>query len=519
VNRAALPFAVTLALVSPVAAQTCVEIDRVSLEGVTLLDRGTLDAQLATRLGCLGIADLNGLLETVTLAYVDAGYIAARAYLAEQDVSDGELQITVLEGRVSAIALEENGVPAPGRIGTAFPGMRDRPLELRRLEQGLAQINRLPSSDATSRLLPGDTPGDTVVAVDLRQDRPWQAYLTMNSRGASTTGEYNLGATISADDLLGRNDRWTFDYQRSTDRNPLDLSGNAPIGNALSLSGSIPYGFWTFGLSASRSDYRIDVPAVFGAIENTGKSRKIALSVERLLSLSEDGRWDAGATLSWKDNENQILGTRIDTASRTLSLLDLSLTHTRAVLGGQLGITATLRRGLGILGAFDDATAAPGSPKAAYTALLVDATYARDWDAGGQPVSLFSRFSAQTTNDHLFGSEQFAIGGFSSVRGVRDSLLFGNRGAELSNTLSLPGAIPAGRFGAITPYLGLDVGHISGQAEFGIPGGTLASYTVGFSLGGKAMTLDAAYSRIFSAPDHTAFDDDGIFSIQAQLRF
>ena len=223
-------------------------------------------------LGCLGIEGLNTLLEQVTLAYVDAGYIAARAYLPEQDLSDGSLTIAVIEGRVSEVVLRENGDPAMSRATTAFPNTVGRPVELRRLEQGLAQINRLPSSNATSQISPGAEVGDSIIDVNVAQTRPWRANVTVDNRGASSTGENNFGLTFGYDDLLGLNDQWILSYQRSMNPSPLAFGPDTPVGNAYSLAGSLPYGFWTFGISLSASDYVIDIPGLTDPIESTGQS-------------------------------------------------------------------------------------------------------------------------------------------------------------------------------------------------------------------------------------------------------
>ena len=58
---------------------------------------------------CLGLAQINGVLQAVTLAYVRRGYVAARAYLPEQDLSAGVLRVAVVEGRLAGITM--NGSP------------------------------------------------------------------------------------------------------------------------------------------------------------------------------------------------------------------------------------------------------------------------------------------------------------------------------------------------------------------------------------------------------------------------
>ncbi|MEX3017919.1 ShlB/FhaC/HecB family hemolysin secretion/activation protein [Gymnodinialimonas hymeniacidonis] len=519
-NKRIAATAIVLAMgPSGALAQTCIDVDQVTLTGVTLLPEAPLQAEFAPFLGCVGLEALNAMLETVTLAYVDAGYIAARAYLPEQDLSDGELEISVVEGRVSEIVVAENGTPAPRRAVTAFPQMEGRPLELRRLEQGIAQINRLPSSDATSELLPGAEPGDSVVAVQIAQGPRFSGNISVDDRGTPSTGVYNFGTTFAYDNLLGLNDSWTLTYSRSMEPGALSFGPNVPVGNSYSLSGTMPFGFWTYSLSLSGSDYLIDIPGVTGPIESSGQSRTVRISAERLLSLSESGRLDAGVALQWADNENQILGARIDTSSRSLTRIEAYLRASNPLWGGQLDLTTTLRHGVDWFGAFDDDTAPAGSPVAQYSAVLVDATWVRPWEVGEQIILLNSRLSGQYARQNLFGSEQFSIGGFSSVRGTRTSLLFGNSGASWTNTLSAPGVLDLGDGVTVTPYAGLDAGRVFGQSEFGIEGGSLTSYSVGATINFGTVTLDAVYSDILSAPDFAQAPDDGLFTLQARLTF
>ena len=512
-------MAASATTVTPLEAQTCIDVDRVALEGVTLLDQAALQAGFRDNLGCIGLEGINALLEQVTFAYIDAGYIASRAYLPEQDLSDGYLTIAVIEGQVQDVQVLENGSPAPSRETTAFPAMQGRPLELRDLEQGLAQINRLRSSEATSQLVPGRQPGDSIVAVAVSQGRPWSLGVSADNRGTPSTGEHNFGLTFGYDNLLGLNDQWTLSYQRSMEPSALAFATDTPVGNSYSLSGSIPYGYWTFGLSLSASDYLIDIPGITGPIESSGQSRTVRLSAERLLSLSEQGRWDAGVALRWSDNENQILGATIDTSSRSLTVLDAYIRHSRTLWDGRLDNTLTLRHGLGLFGAFDDSTAPAGSPTAQYTAVLLDASYQKPWQIGEQTLLLTSRLSAQYSNDNLFGSEQFSTGGFGSVRGTRISLLFGNRGVQLINTLSLPNAWELAENTTLTPYLGLDAGHVFEQSEFGISGGTITSYTIGATFSHGRFNLDATYNEIFSSSRFVTVPEDGVFTIQARMSF
>ncbi len=519
--RLVLVLAACLAFSLPfklAAAQSCIQIDRIQLDGVTVFDAALLEAELP--IGCLSFADLNALLEAVTLTYTNAGYVAARAYLPEQDLADGELTIVVIEGTLADIELRENGVPAPRRAATAFPGMQGRPLQLRRLEQGLSQINRLPSSEAVSELRPGDGAGESVLVVDVTQANPWRASVSLDDRGSATTGYQNLALTVSVDNPLGVNDQWLLSYQRSSDPGPIAFLPQSPLGRSLSLSGSLPYGNWTFALALSASDYVTDIPGVTGPIESGGNSASARLTADRVLSVNEARRWDTGASLTVKENEQQILGTTIDTASRRLSLFEAWLSRSQVLWGGQSQSRLALRYGLDAFGALDDGRAAAGAPKAQYRAALFDFSWGRQWDLDGQLNVLSTSLSSFYSDDALFGSEQIAIGGFNSVRGMRTSLLFGNRGAQVITNLSFPELFAnEAATVSLTPYWGFDAGYIQEQEALEIDEGHLSSWTFGTTLAHKELQIEAVQSQVLRATSGLGFPHAGILSLQARLAF
>lgn len=72
--------------------------------------------------------------------YISRGYITSRAFLTEQDLSSGVLTLTVLEGRLQQIRLE--GVPQR-TLAMTFPGLEGKILNLRDIEQGMEQLNRV----------------------------------------------------------------------------------------------------------------------------------------------------------------------------------------------------------------------------------------------------------------------------------------------------------------------------------------------------------------------------------------
>lgn len=105
---------------------------------------------------CLSLADINALVRNITQDYLSQGYITSRVWLPEQDISHGQLYIAITEGRIESIT--RNGKSSLA-ITMAFPNRVGQVLNLRDLEQGLEQLNRLPSQPLTIDIQPGTKPG------------------------------------------------------------------------------------------------------------------------------------------------------------------------------------------------------------------------------------------------------------------------------------------------------------------------------------------------------------------------
>ena len=57
----------------------------------------------------LSLDDLQRVADVITRHYRDRGYFVARAYIPAQDIRDGMVEITVLEGRVDRVSVKPIG--------------------------------------------------------------------------------------------------------------------------------------------------------------------------------------------------------------------------------------------------------------------------------------------------------------------------------------------------------------------------------------------------------------------------
>lgn len=112
---------------------------------------------------CIGLADIRNVLRDVTKVYLNAGYVSTRVYIPGRDIA-------VVEGRVSDIFYNGQASGHGERaVAGAFPGLKGKVVNMRDIEQGLDQMNRLASNNARGELLPGVEEGSTILNVSMRR--------------------------------------------------------------------------------------------------------------------------------------------------------------------------------------------------------------------------------------------------------------------------------------------------------------------------------------------------------------
>jgi hemolysin activation/secretion protein len=458
----------------------CRTIAEIVLDGATKLDELEQARLAAPYLGrCLGLADVNRLLADLTNRYVELGYVTTRVYIPEQDLSGGRLLLKIVEGRVQSLRVE----PAQSAsAATAFPGVAGQVLNLRDLEQGIDQVNRLASNAAKIDIQPGDEPGASHVVVRNEPRRRWTASASADNSGSESTGRTVVSAQLGADHLYGANEYFSVNARGSR------KSGGEYTESVGGLA-SLPWGYWTFSASASRFRYASRVQGTVSTFSTAGDSDTRALRAERVLYRDQAAKWSVGGGYTGKRTRNSIAGLRIDTSSADLAVADLSTTlsviHGSSILSFDLGWA----QGLEGLGATrDDPARPPGAPQAQFGKLTLGASIARQFTAAERTFTWRSALSAQHSADALYGGEQIAIGNLYTVRGFQTTSFSGRSGFYVRNDLGVhlaPG---------VRPYAAYDFGNVEG-------GGTLHGWAAGVDFAFAGAALQITYAAPIAVPD------------------
>ena len=505
-------------------AGPCFAITHVEVEGVKQFPAAAIDkvtTPYANR--CVGVDEINGLLRDLTHLYLDKGFVSSRVYVPAQDIAKTNvLRLVAVEGTLSDIYI--NGKPAPGSgvLATAFPGMKGEITNLRDIEQGLDQINRLSSNNAKTAMLPGKTDGTSILNVENKPDHPWHLSFGNSNLGQEQTGYSKSSASVGYDNLFGINDQWNFSYEHSGPDYPWRNDG---LGKSNSYSGnvSVPYGYWTFSANGSWYEYDSSVPGNFGPLETSGTSKQIGIGADRVILRDKDSITTLNTGLTYKETNNFLLGNKIEVGSRKYTVGDLGISHSRRMLGGLWVFDLSYSQGLNLFDAVAPGDVGAGDADPRFSKFTGTITMTRPFELASQRFEINSIVTGQYSPDNMFGAEQFSLGGYSTVRGTRETMLYGNNGFFVRNDLVWRTQPFAGNaelakmLGEFRPYVGLDYGRIASQARYRIDGGDMFGWTVGGKLAGGHVNFDFGYSDIFGGTVDR--HDSGLLFVSTSVRW
>jgi hemolysin activation/secretion protein len=478
----------------------CSPIAEIVLEGASKLEpmeQARLAAPYLDR--CLALADINKLIADITNRYVELGFVTTRVYIPQQDLGSKRLLLKIVEGKTGLLRIEPAGSAS---AASAFPGVVGEVLNLRDLEQGLDQINRLASNSAKVDIEPGEEPGESRVVIRNQPRKPWLANASVDNSGIASTGRTMFAAGLSADNLLGANDylSGTFRYSERSNKEYSESEG---------FYGSVPYGYWTFSSAINTFRYFSLVQGSVSTFETHGTSNSQMVRADRVVFRDQARKLSLAGGVTLKQTDNFIARSHIDTSSADLTVLDLGANLSWIALGGIFSFDAGMAKGIAALGAtFDDTTRPVGAPQAQFEKYTYGASVYKPFALGDTPMSWQSRLYGQYSQDPLYGIEQIAIGNLYTVRGFRNTSLPGRTGFYVRNDLGMPIPVNGGQ---LKPFFGYDFGHVE-------TAGTLQGWAIGIDAAYSGVSLSLAYAQPIQVPSGFK-KEDGWFYARLAIQY
>jgi len=457
-------------------------IERIALKGNTLLSDEEVRSIVAPFLNKrLGVNRLNLLLRRLTRSYIDRGYITTRVYVGRQNLASGTLDVTVVQGKIEDIRVNRAKPKSDLGLRLAFPTWSGQALRLQDLEQGIDQLNRLPSNSAELQIAPGEEPGGSIVNINNQPQGRLRGTIGADNYGQDTTGQGRLRLGLEADNLLGAYENYGLTYVGSRDT------------NAVLLSTSLPVGYNTFSYNYYYSEF---VNVIGDTALLFGRSQGHTFAWNRVLDRGQSGKSSLDMSLGLRESRRDV--NDIELTPQHLTVLRIGANRLQRFGRGFVLVDGGISAGLDGVGATSDPSNLPrDAAHAQYTKL--DASISGSVQLSPH-FTLTSQLAGQFTDQALFSSEQIFIGGASTVRGFPEGLLSGDRGALIRNELQYNARTVSflGTQTRLQPFLFVDGGSVELIAQGRLQ--SLASAGVGLRGVGRRLSAELIVGKPFLWP-------------------
>ena len=409
------------------------EIRAVEVDGMTAFPRDQVDAFFTPLIGKkTGLAPVRDAAQALEDLYRKKGFFLSRVFIPPQQLENGTLKVTVIEGFIDNIVVEGLDGGARKAVAAALQPLRTHhPIDLASVERQLLVLNDIPGISGTSVLRQGERLGASDLIVTL--DSPANTYaISVNNVGSRILGP------------------WAYSANGNFNR-PLGIPGALNLGVSAGgrelrsvQSASVRYSFAvgpqgliaSFGVLAAKARPQGSIRAldVRNNLLSLSARARYPLIRSRANSLFLEGG------LSVNRSDTDVLGTPLSRDRTTVGDIGL-IFQQNGWENGATTISASVLHGLPILGAIDSASPLP-------SVLGFDQQFTRVTYSLQRVQRLPAHFSTlvsvqgQYTRSKLLSGELISFGGPSIGRGFDPSAVTGDRGigglAELRYDLALP---------------------------------------------------------------------------------
>lgn len=359
------------------------------------------------------LSQLDAAARRITAYYRSRGFAVARAYLPAQDITNGAVTISVIEGRVSAHSVKNQSRLSDERASAYFGGIRTGDvIRSEQIDRSLLLVQDTPGvGGARATLQPGASVGTSELLIEVSPANAYSGSLALDNYGSRYTGEYRLSGNFNLASPLKMGDQLSF--------SALTSGQNLSFGR---LAYQLPVGSDGWRVGAAYFDTRYKLGKEFQALDAHGSAN--STSVFAAYPFIRSQLKNLSGTVSYEDK-------------RLRDYVDATSTITGKKVGvAALGLSGNLQDSLGGGGinTFDLSVALGKLRIESPSALAIDAASAQSngrytrvsyglnrLQSVSDAMQLWVSVAGQQASKNLDSSEKFALGGVNGVRAYPQS--------------------------------------------------------------------------------------------------
>ena len=390
----------------------------------------------------------------ITEFYVNQNYVTSGAFIPEQTMQAGIVEIQVVEGRLEDIQVTGNQRLNPNYVKRRLAIAGSSPLNIERLLEGLQLLQLNPLIETIdAELSAGITPGSNLLEVKIEEADPFQTQFTLDNGRSPNVGSFRQQVEISHANLLGQGDDLRVGFANTRGSESLNLGYTWPI-NPRNGTVSLNFGAsWSRVIEDSFDILNIKSNSQF--LELTVRQPLYQTPTEEFALSFIASRQESEATFNPANTgETPFLSRGSDLDGETkISALRFAQDWVKRSDRQVIAARSQLSLGLDLLGS----TVKENSPDGRFFAWRGQAQWVRLL----APDTLFLlRGDVQLADRPIASLEQISLGGQRTVRGYPQDELLTDSGALMSAEVRLPIYRNANLDGLlqIAPFVDIGVG-------------------------------------------------------------
>lgn len=445
----------------------CVTINNIELSHLYAFPNAANLKELASDVYglCLGEQGLLSLLAKLQSQLVEDGYITSRVALADEYYNDGTLYLKLIPGRIEGIKHDKESA-GHVYLNTLFPSQPGELVNLRDIEQGLENLQRLPSVSASMDIELNKEDLSSLIMVNRQQSRFWRANTYFDDAGSDDIGRYRTGLMLSLDNPLSLSDLLYFSVNRDAD-NQYDKGYSN-----YALHYSVPYGNWLLSMTGSQGHRYQALLLADSSFQYRSRWNMLDVQLQRLLSRGDNYKTTGYVGALIRKSVSFLADNELGVQRLKTTDWQLGFEHVYYMPWATFKGSVRYQQGASWLGA----QPIPGKMDRAPARLLATtASLDIPFTLGAQRFQHQSALSQQYAYSDITVLDRFSIGGRNSVRGFNESCaVVGPRGWYFKNDVSWNSPIIGQQL-----YFGMDYGEVREKGPSLLLGERLAGAVVG----------------------------------------
>lgn len=488
---------------SPADAVGSFEIGRYEVVGDTRLGAGPIAQLLTPFTGkARHFSDVQSAMDALEGAYRARGLTLVRVSLPEQELNQGSVRLVVTETRLRNVQILGNAQFDNANIRRSMPGLVEgQTPRITQISSSLRLANENPAKKTTIALQSAPNDDEVDATLQVIEQKPWMAGLSLDNAGSEATGRTQLSAQFQHFNIAGLDHTLSLQYTTT-------LEQPSRVG-VYGLGYHIPLYAWGDALDFYGSYSDVDsgtVSAGAFSLQVRGKGSVLGGRYTHNLERSEQYASRLSVGLEQKAFQNN-LGFQGVQLGRDVTVRPLIVTYTgdwtHATGSTNYYLMGVRNLPGGNLGGETDFSGNRLAAASNYGLLRYGLSHTRllgsDWQVR-------AALNGQISRDALVAGEQFGAGGATSVRGYSERTASDDQGHVLNLEVYTPALCTGDASQALQCRMVAFYDAATLSRNNALPGerkeANLSSVGLGLRLGmGKYMTIQVDVGHILADSD------------------